>query len=284
MYKIATILGLAFMLSGCEYFKADEPKIPVARVNNSFLYQEDIKSLISENTSKEDSTLLVNNYINRWATQQLLMDQAKINIPENKQETYNKLVEDYRKDLYTEAYKNVVVSQTIDSTVSARELQAFYEESKENFKLNDELFKVRYIQVAENFGNLETTRSKLESFSEKDQTDLATESIQYKTFNFNDSIWVKRKTLLEVFPILQTVEEQKLNKSNFLQLQDSLGVYLVKIVDKLNPNDTAPLSHVEPTIKQVILNKRKLELIKKLEKDITTDALKNNNFEIYENQ
>ena len=284
MYKIATILGLAFMLSGCEYFKADEPKIPVARVNNSFLYQEDIKSLISENTSKEDSTLLVNNYINRWATQQLLMDRAKINIPENKQETYNKLVEDYRKDLYTEAYKNVVVSQTIDSTVSARELQAFYEESKENFKLNDELFKVRYIQVAENFGNLETTRSKLESFSEKDQADLATESIQYKTFNFNDSIWVKRKTLLEVFPILQTVEEQKLNKSNFLQLQDSLGVYLVKIVDKLNPNDTAPLSHVEPTIKQVILNKRKLELIKKLEKDITTDALKNNNFEIYENQ
>ncbi len=284
MYKIATILGLAFMLSGCEYFKADEPKIPVARVNNSFLYQEDIKSIISENTSKEDSTLLVNNYINRWATQQLLMDRAKINIPENKQETYNKLVEDYRKDLYTEAYKNVVVSQTIDSTVSARELQAFYEESKENFKLNDELFKVRYIQVAENFGNLETTRSKLESFSEKDQTDLATESIQYKTFNFNDSIWVKRKTLLEVFPILQTVEEQKLNKSNFLQLQDSLGVYLVKIVDKLNPNDTAPLSHVEPTIKQVILNKRKLELIKKLEKDITTDALKNNNFEIYENQ
>ena len=53
MYKIATILGLAFMLSGCEYFKTDEPKIPVARVNNSFLYQEDTKSLISEKTSKK---------------------------------------------------------------------------------------------------------------------------------------------------------------------------------------------------------------------------------------
>ncbi len=42
-----------------------------------------------------------------------------------------------------------------------------------------------------------------------------------------------------------------------------------------------PLSYIKPTIEQIILNKRKLELIKKLEKDITKDAIKNNDFEIY---
>ena len=72
-----------------------------------------------------------------------------------------------------------------------------------------------------------------------------------------------------------------LKKSNFAQLQDSLGVYLVKIEDLLKRNDIAPLSHIKPTIQQIILNKRKLELIKKLEKDITKDAIKNNDFEIY---
>ena len=75
-----------------------------------------------------------------------------------------------------------------------------------------------------------------------------------------------------------------LKKSNFAQLQDSLGVYLVKIEDVLNTNDIAPLSYIKHTIDQIILNKRKLELIKKLEKDITKDAIKNNDFEIYNPQ
>jgi hypothetical protein len=34
-------------------------------------------------------------------------------------------------------------------------------------------------------------------------------------------------------------------------------------------------------LKEVLLNKRKLELIKKFEKDITNDAIKNNDYEIY---
>jgi len=75
-----------------------------------------------------------------------------------------------------------------------------------------------------------------------------------------------------------------LKKSNFTQIQDSIGVYLVKIEDILNRNDTAPLSFVGPTIEQIILNKRKLELIKKLEKDITKDAIKDKKFETFTKQ
>ncbi|MDX1462751.1 MAG: peptidylprolyl isomerase [Marinirhabdus sp.] len=284
MRNIFFLLFSIVWLTSCDYLKTTDTKVPVARVNSSYLYQEDIEGLISENTSKEDSTLIVSSYINRWATQQLLMDQARINISEMKQQAFNKLVEDYRKDLYTEAYKSTIVLQMLDSTVSQRELQEFYEANKENFKLNDELFKLRYIQVNEGFGNLASTKKRLETFDEDDIEKLETESIQYKAFNFNDSTWVKRAALTEVLPILQNADESLLKKSNFIELQDSLGVYLVKIVDKLNPKDIAPLSHVEPTIRQVILNKRKLELIKKLESDITRDALKNNNFEIYEDE
>ena len=55
----------------------------------------------------------------------------------------------------------------------------------------------------------------------------------------------------------------------------------MQIKDVLFQNDTAPLDYVKPTIDQIILNKRKLELIKKLETDITKDAIKNKQFEIY---
>ena len=284
MQKLAYILFLCLLVASCEFFKEKEDRIPIARVNNSFLYQEDIAALISENTSKEDSTLIVSNYINRWATQQILMDQAIINIPENKQENYNKLIAEYKRDLYTEAYKNTIVNKQLDSTVSQYDLENFYNENKQNFKLNDELFKVRYIQIDKDFTNLAQTSQKIERYNAKDKKDLMAESIQYKSFNLNDSIWVKKEALKTALPILQNTDEQKLKNSDFIRLQDSLGVYLLKIEDRLNPNDIAPLSYVKPTIEQIILNKRKLDLIKKLEKDITTDAIKNNNFEIYEDE
>lgn len=76
-------------------------------------------------------------------------------------------------------------------------------------------------------------------------------------------------------------KNQLLKKSNFVQLKDSLGVYLMQVNDVLLRNDTAPLEYVKPTIRQIVINKRKLELIKKLEKDITKDAIKNKEFEIY---
>jgi hypothetical protein len=269
------------LLSSCEYFKQDPEKTPIARVNDSYLYEDDIKSLISENTTQEDSALIVNNFINRWATQQLLIDQARINLSQEKLTTYDKLVQDYKDDLYTEAYKGAIVSRQLDSTVSQSELQDFYDINKENFKLKDDLLKVRYIWVDPNYSNIAKARQLLDRFNNKDKTELNTLSIQFKEFNFNDSIWVKKEALLGTLTVLKENSDQVLKKSNFTQLQDSLGVYLVKIEDILNPNDIAPISHIEPTIKQIILNRRKLELIKKLEKDITKDAIKNKNFEIY---
>ena len=56
---------------------------------------------------------------------------------------------------------------------------------------------------------------------------------------------------------------QVLKKTNFTQLQDSLGVYLVKIEVVLKTNDIAPLSYVKPTIEQIVINKRKQEILKK---------------------
>ena len=83
-------------------------------------------------------------------------------------------------------------------------------------------------------------------------------------------------------PVLQNRESSEvLKKGYFGQIEDSLGVYLIKIEDILKRNDIAPLSYVEPTIRQIILNKRKQQLIKILEKDITKDAIKNKSFEIY---
>ena len=106
VYPILVIGMLALVLSSCsDLFKKEVKKNPIARVGESYLYQEDLAPLITENMSKGDSASFAVNYINNWASKQLLLSKAKINLSEEKLAQYNVLVDDYRTDLYTRAYK-----------------------------------------------------------------------------------------------------------------------------------------------------------------------------------
>tara|TARA_B110000261_G_scaffold51059_1_gene60406 strand:+ start:539 stop:1393 length:855 start_codon:yes stop_codon:yes gene_type:complete len=275
-----TIINL-IVLCSCDFINQENLDTPIARVNDSYLYQKDIKNLIFENTSKDDSTLIVTNFINRWATKQLLIDQSIINLTQEKQDAYNNLVNQYKTDLYIEAYKSSIVAKQLDSVITFEELEKFYNQNKENFKLNDNLLKIRYIHIDENFSNTKELVEKFKRFDSIDKNELTKLSIKFKAFNLNDSIWIKNDLLIRVLPVLKQNNIQVLKKTNFTQLQDSLGVYLVKIEALLKTNDIAPLSYVKPTIEQIVINKRKQEILKKIEKEITIDAIKNKNFELF---
>ena len=270
------------MFSSCGYFTKKSEKIPIARVNESYLYQDDINELITDETSSEDSTLIVNNYVNRWATQQLLIDGAELNISEEKQSEFNKLVDQYRKDLFTKAYLEALVNKNLNKIVSIEEAEEFYADNNETFKLNEELIKLRYIKVDENRSDFSKIKERFKRFNKEDKIILDSIAIQFSSYSLNDSIWVKLSQAVNKIPAINSENKnQLLKKSNFIQLKDSLGVYLMQINDVLLRNETAPLEYVKPTIDQIVINKRKLELIRELEKDITSDAIKNKQFEIY---
>ncbi len=269
----------------CDYFKQTDDRKPVARVNDTYLYEDDIDDLVAEGTSPEDSTLLVNGFITRWATQLLLVDGSQRNLPQRMQDEFNKLVEQYKKDLYTKAYLEALVKRSIDTVVSYTEANELYQSNKETFKLNDELIQFRYISIPINGVNTEDITRRFKRFSDKDKRHLDSISVQFKSFSLNDSIWIKVSQVVERIPVVNTENKKELlKKSNFIQLKDSLHLYLMHINNVRLENEYAPLEYINPTIKQIVINKRKLELIKQLETDITKDAIKNNQFEIYNQQ
>ncbi|WP_273291231.1 MULTISPECIES: peptidyl-prolyl cis-trans isomerase [Winogradskyella] len=282
MKKSLFILTTCILLHGCDFFKTTDDREPIARVNDSYLYKEDVADVVPEGASKEDSLLMVNAYINRWARQLLLMDGALLNLSEDKQEDFSKLVDQYKNDLYTKAYLEALVKKNIDTAVNKNEAEVFYEANKESFKLNDDLLQFRYISLPLNPINLDTIKNRFRRFKLKDKRYLDSLSVQFKSYSLNDSLWVKYNQVAEKVPVVnQENKNQLLKKTNFLQLKDSLNLYLMQVNDVRLQNDYAPLDYVMPSIKQIVINKRKLELIKQLENDITKDAIKNNKFQIY---
>lgn len=265
------------------YFKKKPDQIPIARVGEAYLYKNDLRTLKLDKMSKEDSAAYVRNYIDNWAYKQLLLSKAKINLPQERLKAFEDLVSNYRTDLYTSAYKEALVLKSQDTSITDAQLLDFYENSKENFKLKERIVQLRFVELPRQNLDKDLIAGKLKKFEEDDIRYLDSISVQFKKMNFNDSIWVSVARVMEEIPVLTLENQSKyLKKSQFFELQDSLGVYLAKINNILEINDIAPLSYMEPTIKQVLLNRRKLNYMKKLESEILDEGIKQKEFEVYE--
>ncbi|EGV45107.2 peptidyl-prolyl cis-trans isomerase [Bizionia argentinensis JUB59] len=274
---------MTFLLVSCEYFyKHEDEQKPVARVNDVFLYPTDLQHLYTDTMTKSDSLLRVSNFVTRWATKELLVSGAKLNLNEQKLHEFNRLAKQYKNDLYASSYLDALVRRSIDTVITMDEAEIYYSSNNSIFTLKEDLIKFRYIHVDENRRDLADLKTKLQRFNSEDRYELDSIAIQFKSYSLNDSIWIKASQAISKIHGINTENKNELlKKSNFIQLKDSLGVYLMQIEDVLERNSTAPLEYIKPTIDQIIINKRKLELIKELEKDITKDAIKNKKFEIY---
>lgn len=270
----------------CQYLGIEQKKTievaPIAKVYDSYLYLDDIKNLIPDNISKQDSMLLVKSLITRWAKQELLLYNASLNITEEEAEQYDRLVQDYRQSLLINGYKERLVKQKLDTAISPEEILKYYELNKNNFKLNEELLKIKYLHFGKDVLDQKELINLFKSDDAEDMHTLENQGLNFIEFSLNDSTWVKMEdVLLKISKFRELPRETLLKKTKFLQKEDSLGLYLVAVKDVLKRNDIAPLNYITPTIKQMILHKRKLELIREIEKTLINDAIQNKNFNEY---
>ncbi|TPD65791.1 hypothetical protein [Flavobacterium microcysteis] len=280
--KKYAVIGLLLLLASCNYFKPEAKPQAIARVNDSYLFKDEIKDLVPPGTSKEDSIVIVRNFIDRWASQKLMMSAAEINLSTDKQAEYNELIRQYKIDLYTKGYLEELVKTTVDTVITEAELKEYYKQNKENFKTDGTLVKLRYINLPKDHPKFQTIKSKFFDYRKSDKKFWDTYGMQFKSFVLNDSVWVEMNQVYRKLPFITPDNRpQYISAGKTIEKQDSLEVYLVKVTNVLDKNQISPYEYIKPTLEQVILNKRKLELIKKIEKDITDDAIKNEKYEIY---
>jgi hypothetical protein len=276
------VIIFSITVASCDYFSTTHEPKAIARVGKSFLYQEDLIDVVPKGTSKKDSVAIVRSFMNQWATQKLLFEAAERNLSTDKVAEYTALMEQYKVDLYTKAYLEELVIRQIDTVVTEAQIVDYYNNNKQYFKNASELVKLRYINLVKENPKFAKIKAKFTSFTKKDQRALEQLSVQFKSYAFNDSIWVDINQVYEKLPFLTVENKNKYisNGSNF-QYSDATTLWLVK-VNKVLPRESAtPLEFLKPTLKQIIINNRKLELVNTIEKEITNDAINDKKYEIY---
>ena len=278
-FRLFLLSTLFFFISSCSYV-TDKSSQNIARYGESFLSNEDFLSQM-QGFEKEDSLLRANTVINNWAIEKILIERAKLNLDENKIQNIESLVAEYRSNMLSEAYIEALVNSSIDLEVDSIEIQSLYENNKGLFVLNDDIFKLVYIELPLDFYDTYLVRSKIKRFKRDDQNFLDSISFRFKGFSLNKDKWIAKNELLQKFPFFTNYSYRSLKNYNFFQFKDSLSLYLIKVTESANNGDISPMDYVLPTLEYMSLNKRKKDLIQKIKTDILSDALSNNKLEIY---
>jgi hypothetical protein len=273
-------LIILLLICSCD-LPTNEESNAVARVGEDFLFVSDIEDQIGPNGS--DSIQITRRTINEWAEELLYLKKAEINLSSREKKGLEELVSTYRNDLYVKTYKDKAIQSQLDSIVEKEEIESYFEQNKLNFKTNKDLVRGRYVRVRNENYNLRSIRKSIRRFNEDDKVFLDSIALQFTTYSLNDSIWVQAS---QFFNRLPSISERRyknfLKNDTFFELQDSLEVYLVVVEEVVLRNDLAPLDYVAPTLKQILINKRKLELMRQLDREIIEEGLRQNIYEVYE--
>lgn len=278
----ALIVFLFF--NSCGYLKkpeSDKPDKAVARAYDKFLYSDDISRMISAGTSKEDSVLMANSFIQSWIKQQVVLHKAETNLDDEKKDVEKKL-EEYRNTLITYIYETELVRQRLDTVVSDQEIEKYYQDNQRNFELKDNIIKVLYLKVKRDAPKIKKAMEWYRSSDSRDRVKLEEYCYQFASdFHLDDDTWLLFDELLKKVPIKTYDKEAFLRNNRYIEMEDSTDLYLVNIRDMKIRESLSPLSFVKDDIRVLIINKRKLSLIKEMEKAAYEEALQKNEFEIY---
>jgi len=286
------LIGIAsVLLFSCDFIKIKKDteegqpmRKPVARVGNSFLYQDELIGIAPADGTGEDSLARVTAYVNSWIRKQLVINEAMKNIDINEAEVERKVL-DYRYSLIGYEYQNYYIKQNLNDSVSDLEIESYYKERLDNFILKQNIIKGAYIKVPKSAPRTKKIKDLMYSKKPKDQEELKSYCISFSAaYHLGDSSWIEFDKLVVNSPLSEIPNKvQFLRSYSYYETADNDFLYFLKIDAYKISDNVSPLEFVKQEIKNIILNKRKVELARKLEDDVYENAAKRKDFEVFSN-
>jgi hypothetical protein len=282
MNKIIILILFAFIIAGCKKHSNTAKRISIAEVNNVILYYDEVPRLLQEGKNEPDSAAVIQNYINKWAKRELLLQKAEENLSPELKDEIDQQLEETRINLVIYQYQRQMMLEKMDTVLSDTELENYYAANENSFILNSNIVKSLFIKLPVETPNLDKIKLLARSNDQNDLQQLESYCYQFaeKFDDFNEE-WVPMDRLTVELQQNIDNEENFLKRNTFFETSDSSSVYLVSIRDYRLRSSVAPFEYVKDDIKRIILNTRRFEFIQSLENGIYNEALKENNFKIF---
>ncbi len=275
------ILPVLIILSSCFGGAEKSSENVLARVYDEYLYESELKDVVPAEYTVRDSILIVQNYINNWISQKLVLHKAQRNLLE-KDMLFKKQLEDYKNSLIIYKYETKLIHQRLDTVVTDEEIETYYNNNIGNFQLKDNIVKVYYARFNRMIPEIKKIRRFFNSNipEYRDSVEVYIENLA-DLYYLDDETWILFDDVLKFVPINTYNQEAYLKNHRKIEITDNDYVYFVRFSDFKIKDGVSPLSFEKENIRQIIINKRKLDIVGKMREEVFQSALENNEFEIY---
>lgn len=277
------------ILSGCEFIKmkneqsaSPNNRIAVARVNAAYLYKDELADILMPATTKQDSIERAETYIYSWVRKQLLIQEAGRKIDINEAEVERKIL-DYRFSLIAYEYQSYYIKQNLDTAIGAGEIEKYYTDNIDNFVLKQNIVQAMFVKVPQTAPRTNRIKELILSQKEKDQNELKSYCLSFSTaYHLSDSAWIVFDELVKNSPLAEIPNKIQFLKANrYYETSDDSYLYFLKVAKYRISDNISPLEFVRDDIRNIILNKRKVMLAKRLEDEVYNKAVSEKEFEIF---
>lgn len=278
VHKLFLLVLMEIMLIGNACNRAEQSQgthkdVLLATVYNKSLYLSELDGMLPENTNSEDSVKIVKAYVERWVRKSLLMYEAEHNIP--KDLDIDELVRDYRASLVQHTYEQQLVEQELDSIISKRELNEFYEKNKEQYQLDAPIIRCNFIKIAQSAEKIQEVRQLWqENDPEKKQNLLTLCDENAAEYLLADSIWYKVDMIGKALP-KGAINNNNVGSRKEFAIQDGDFLYFFRLLELVNRKEIAPLAYIENQASKVILHRRKIKLLEDKKEELYEQETEN---------
>lgn len=198
--KIAVAAGV-LLLAGCRelprYFAGDTT---IARAGGKDLRLGDVRSVVPQGLSGDDSAAFMKVYIDRWVLKQLKLQEAETLFSSSAGDI-DKMVEEYRQALLIRQLDQHYVDRSIDTVFTADEIAAYYNAHKADFKLDRTIVKGRIVRFGEGYRQAAKLKTLMGARSEAQQQDFRDicEKNDFTVDDFRDQ-WIDFPEFLSYLP------------------------------------------------------------------------------------
>jgi hypothetical protein len=215
---------------------------------------------------------MAENFIRAWVNENLLYNIAASNL-ENKQ-NIDQLVENYRKSLIIYQYEEQLVNEKLSNEIDEQSLYDYYDQNKDKLKLERSLVQGLFLKVPVNAPQLNEIRRGYRSTDAAARENLERYALSNAViFDYFTDRWVDFNDLMNNFPGGILSREDLIVRKRAMERQDDEFFYFLNITDFLQPGDNAPYEYAKATLREMLVNQRKIDFLRKTEEDLYQRAL-----------
>lgn len=278
------LFALAALLAGCQelprYFAGDEV---LAQAGDRQLRRRDVKSVVPQGVSGEDSIAFMAVYVDRWVRKQLKLQEAEV-LFSSSAEDIDKMVEEYRQALLIRKLEQYYVDRLVDTTFADDEIVAYYDAHRSDFRLDRTIVKGRIVRVPDRYrqaARLKTLMGSPAAARQRDFGDIC-EKNNFEISDFRDH-WIDYQEFLNCLPTLRSQNyDAALKVSSVQEMRDSHSLYLFQIDAVRYEGEAIPLERLRGTIRRILFNHRQTDLIRRHEEELYRRAEQNGEVEVPE--